>query len=73
MLPALRIPLHTLPNSQSNYLVLVRQDTSWDPTVTRLLSLPPIMKFSELHRVLQVAFKWAFLSRALLQRLEVGL
>lgn len=43
----------------SNYLIQAYISTSSDPTVTRLLSVPPDLTFDKLHEVLQVAFGWA--------------
>lgn len=52
-------PTNTTDSSESNYLILVRLNTSYDPTITRLLSLPPSLTFDKVHRVLQVVFGWA--------------
>ncbi|CAD6563613.1 MAG: hypothetical protein ASARMPRED_000090 [Alectoria sarmentosa] len=48
------------PNSESanNYLILVTLSGSTNPTMTRLLSLPPSLTFDKLHRVLQISFGW---------------
>ncbi|CAF9918078.1 MAG: hypothetical protein HETSPECPRED_003661 [Heterodermia speciosa] len=43
----------------SNYLIQACISSSRDPTVTRLLSVPPDLTFDKLHEVLQVAFGWA--------------
>ena len=42
----------------SNYLIQAYISSSRDPTVTRLLSVPPDLTFDRLHEVLQVAFGW---------------
>ena len=42
----------------SNYLIQAYISSSSDPTVTRLLSVPPDLTFDKLHGVLQVAFGW---------------
>ncbi|KAI4170591.1 MAG: hypothetical protein LQ343_004823 [Gyalolechia ehrenbergii] len=46
-------------DSESNYLVLVSNTLTFDPTITRLLSLPPSLTFGKFHQALQVAFGWA--------------
>ena len=44
--------------SASNYLILATLSGSTNPTITRLLSLPPSLTFDKLHRVLQISFGW---------------
>ena len=41
-----------------NYLIQAYISSSSDPTVTRLLSVPPNLTFDRLHEVLQLAFGW---------------
>lgn len=43
----------------SNYLLLVHMTLSSDPTINRLLSIPPQLTFDKFHEVLQIAFGWA--------------
>ena len=45
-------------DSANNYLVLVVLSGSANPTINRLLSLPPSLTFAKLHQVLQTAFGW---------------
>ena len=45
----------TTPAAEANYLVLARFRNK---AVTRLLSLPPSLRFSHLHIVMQIAFGW---------------
>ena len=53
-------PTGELPKGgSSNYLIQACISSSRDPTVTRLLSLPPDLTFHKLHEVLQIAFGWA--------------
>ncbi|KAL9089355.1 MAG: hypothetical protein Q9159_002571 [Coniocarpon cinnabarinum] len=49
----------TLPSEQSNYLITIHLETSEDPTVTRLLSIPPNFTFEQVHVALQIAFNWS--------------
>ena len=42
----------------NNYLVLAVLSRSENPTINRLLSLPPSLTFEKLHHVLQIAFGW---------------
>ena len=44
--------------SASNYLILVTLSGSENPTINRLLSLPPTLTFDKVHQVLQIAFGW---------------
>ena len=44
--------------SAGNYLILATLSGSTNPTITRLLSLPPSLTFDKLHRVLQISFGW---------------
>ncbi|KAL8668588.1 MAG: hypothetical protein Q9168_006787 [Polycauliona sp. 1 TL-2023] len=44
---------------EANYLFSVAMTLSNDPTITRLLSLPPSLTFGQFHQVLQIAFGWA--------------
>ena len=44
---------------EANYLLMVMMTLSSDPTITRILSLPPSLTFAKLHQVLQIAFGWA--------------
>ena len=48
------------PGSETvnNYLILVTLSGSANPTINRLLSLPPSLTFEKLHQVLQIAFGW---------------
>ena len=48
------------PDSESanNYLILVTLSGSANPTINRLLSLPPSLTFDKVHQVLQIAFGW---------------
>ena len=46
------------PESANNYLILATLSNSANPTINRLLSLPPTLTFDKLHRVLQIAFGW---------------
>lgn len=46
-------------DSERNYLILVSNVLTFDPTITRLLSLPPSLTFGKFHEVLQTAFGWA--------------
>lgn len=46
------------PEYANNYLILATLSGSADPTVNRLLSIPPTTAFDKLHRVLQIAFGW---------------
>ena len=45
--------------SANNYLILVTLTGSMNPTINRLLSLPPSLTFDKVHQVLQIAFGWA--------------
>ena len=45
-------------DSARNYLILVTLTGSTNPTITRLLSLPPSLTFEKLHDVLQISFGW---------------
>ena len=47
------------PASEANYLIMVAMTLSSDPTITRILSVPPNLTFEKLHQVLQIAFGWA--------------
>ena len=47
------------PASEANYLLMVAMTLSSDPTITRMLSVPPNLTFEKLHQVLQIAFGWA--------------
>ena len=38
---------------------MVAMTLSSDPTITRILSVPPNLTFEKLHQVLQIAFGWA--------------
>lgn len=42
----------------NNYLILATLSGSANPTINRLLSLPPTITFERLHGVLQIAFGW---------------
>ena len=42
-----------------NYLIQAYITSSSNPTVTRLLSVPPDLTFDRLHEVLQIAFGWS--------------
>lgn len=44
--------------SARNYLILATLSGSTNPTITRLLSLPPSLTFDKLHHVLQISFGW---------------
>ena len=48
------------PGSESanNYLILATLSGSANPTIDRLLSLPPSLTFDKVHQVLQIAFGW---------------
>ena len=46
------------PVSANNYLIQAILSGSTNPTVSRLLSLPPSLTFDKLHQVLQIAFGW---------------
>lgn len=46
------------PENANNYLILATLSRSANPTINRLLSLPPTVTFDKLHRVLQIAFGW---------------
>ncbi|KAL9023989.1 MAG: hypothetical protein Q9196_006837 [Gyalolechia fulgens] len=46
-------------DSETNYLVLVSNTLTFDPTITRVLSLPPSLTFGKFHEALQIAFGWA--------------
>ena len=41
-----------------NYLLFVNLCGTYDPSITRLLSVPPELTFDKLHDVLQIAFGW---------------
>lgn len=44
--------------SANNYLILARLSNSTNPTITRLLSLPPSLTFDKVHCALQISFGW---------------
>lgn len=45
-------------DSACNYLILATLSGSTNPSITRLLSLPPSLTFDKLHGVLQISFGW---------------
>lgn len=53
---------HEVSSSDSentnNYLILATLSGSTNPTITRLLSVPPSLTFDKLHHVLQISFGW---------------
>ena len=44
--------------SANNYLILATLSGTANPTITRLLSLPPSLTFDKLHAVLRISFGW---------------
>ena len=47
------------PESVNNYLILATLSDTANPTINRLLSLPPSFTFDKVHHVLQIAFGWS--------------
>ena len=43
----------------ADYLLMINMTLSYDPMISRILSLPPSTSFAKLHAVLQIAFGWA--------------
>lgn len=42
-----------------SYLLLIRLEGTFNPSITRLLSVPTNIDFEQLHNIIQIAFGWA--------------
>lgn len=42
-----------------NYLLLIYLMDTYEPSISRLLSVPPETTFDKLHEAIQIAFGWA--------------
>ncbi|KAL6720711.1 hypothetical protein ACLMJK_002636 [Lecanora helva] len=58
------------PDKTSNYIVMIKLDGTRNPTITRLLSLPPWLTLDKVHEVLQIVFGWA---RCHMHQFEINL
>ncbi|KAL8824876.1 MAG: hypothetical protein Q9170_008013, partial [Blastenia crenularia] len=45
-------------NAETSYLILVSITLTSDPTIPRLLTLPPSLTFAKFHQALQIALGW---------------